>query len=145
MVLLGPGVTLVSRNGMEPSGPGSSTVNCMLGSCELMYYSSCWLCSAFWMTRVSSTNLNQRLGVEGRLEGFGFKLFHEQVCYEGADGGTQGCTINLFIVLTLEEEVGVFEAELQECDNLGNGHLGPLGECWVLCEFLLNYGDCWDH
>ena len=36
VVLLGPGVTLVSKNGMELSGPGSSTVNCMLGSCELM-------------------------------------------------------------------------------------------------------------
>ena len=59
-----------------------------------------------------------------------------------ADGGTHGCTMDLFIVLTLEEEVGVFEAELQECDNLGYGHLGPLGECWVLCESLLNNGDC---
>ena len=54
--------------------------------------------------------------------------------YEGVDRGIHGCT--------LEEEVGVFEAELQECDNLGNGYLGPLGECLVLCEFLLNYGDC---
>ena len=36
MVLFGPGVTLVSINGMEPSVPGCSTVNCMLGSCELM-------------------------------------------------------------------------------------------------------------
>ena len=79
MVLLGPGVTLVSRNGMDPSDPGSSTVNCMLGSCELMCCSSCWLCSAYWMARASSTKLNQRLGVEGRLEGFGFKLLHEQV------------------------------------------------------------------
>ena len=82
MVLLGPGVTLVFRNGMEPSDPGSSTVNCMLGSCELMCCSSCWLCSAFWMTRMSSTNLSQRLGVEGRLEDF-----HEQIGYEKADGG----------------------------------------------------------
>ena len=32
----------------------------------------------------------------------------------------------LFIILILEEEVGVFEAELQECDNLWNGHFGPL-------------------
>ena len=78
----------------------------------------------------------------GSLEGFGFKLFHEQVGYEGADGGTHGCMMYLFIVLTLEEEVGVFKAELQECDNLGNGHLGPLGECWVLCESFLHYGYC---
>ena len=92
MVLLGPGVTLVSKNGIEPSGAGSSTVNCMLGSCELIWCSSCWLCSAFWMTRVSSTNLTHRHGrVWCRLEGFDFKLFHEQVGYEGADGGTHGC------------------------------------------------------
>ena len=62
MVLLGPGVTLVSRKGMNPSVPGSSTVNCMLGSCELMCCSSCWLCSAFWMTRVSPTNLRHKVG-----------------------------------------------------------------------------------
>ena len=30
------GMTLVCRNGMEPSGPGSSTVNCMVGACELI-------------------------------------------------------------------------------------------------------------
>ena len=60
MVLFGPGVTLMSRNGMEPSVPGSSTVNCMLGSCELMWYSSGVLCSALWITRVLSTNLSQR-------------------------------------------------------------------------------------
>ena len=69
MVLLGPGVTLVSRKGMEPSVPGSSTVNCMLGSCELTCCSSCWLCSAFWMTRVLSTNLSHRLGMGGQFGG----------------------------------------------------------------------------
>ena len=31
----------------------------------------------------------------------------------GADGGTHSCTLYLFIILTLEEEVGVGEAELQ--------------------------------
>ena len=62
MVLLGPGVTLVSKNGIELSHAGSSTVNCMLGSCELMWCSKCWLHSAFWMTRVSSTNLSHRHG-----------------------------------------------------------------------------------
>ena len=50
--------------------------------------------------------------------------------------------MDLFIVITLGEEVGVFEAELQECDNLGYGHLGPLGECWVIYEHLVNNGDC---
>ena len=50
MVLFGRGVTLVSKNGMEPSVPGCSTVNCVLGSCELMWCSSCVQCSALWMT-----------------------------------------------------------------------------------------------
>ena len=62
MVLLGPDVTLVSTNGIEPSVPGSSTVNCMLGSCELTWCSSCVLFSALWITRVSSTNLTKRCG-----------------------------------------------------------------------------------
>ena len=67
--MLGPGVTLSSRNGIEPSDPGSSMVNCMSGSCELMCCSSCWLCSAFWMTRVSSINLSQRLRGGGKIGG----------------------------------------------------------------------------
>ena len=69
MVLLGPGLTFVSINGMEPSVPGSSTVNCMLGSCELMCCRNCWLCSASLMIRVSSTNLTHRLGGVGLIVG----------------------------------------------------------------------------
>ena len=46
-------------------------------------------------------------------KGLDFKLFHEDVCYERADGGSHRCTLYLFIILTLEEEVGVGEAELQ--------------------------------
>ena len=52
-------------------------------------------------------------GVRDGIEGFDFKLFHEDVCYEGADGESHSCTLYLFIILTLEEEVGVGEAELQ--------------------------------
>ena len=71
-------------------------------------------------------------GVGKGLEGFDFKLFHEDVGYEGADGGSHSCTLNLFIILTLEEEVGVGEAELQQGSDLGYGHGGPLWECGVL-------------
>ena len=46
-------------------------------------------------------------------EGFDFKLFHKDIGYEGANGGPHGCTLDLFIILTLEEEVGVGEAEVQ--------------------------------
>ena len=65
------------------------------------------------MTKVSSTNLSQREGVRDGTKGFDFKLFHEDVCYEGANGGPHSCTLYLFIILTLEEEVSVGEAELQ--------------------------------
>ena len=62
------------------------------------------------MTKVSSTNLSQR---EGGVEGFDLKVFHKDVCYEGADGGTHSCTLDFFIILILEEEVSVGKAELQ--------------------------------
>ena len=52
-------------------------------------------------------------GVGEGLEGFDFKLFHEDVGYERAEGGSHSCTLDLFIILTLKEEVGVGEAELQ--------------------------------
>ena len=64
------------------------------------------------MTRVSSTDLSQRWGMRGSAKGFNLKLFHEQVGNEWTDGGTHGCTIDLFIVLTLEEEVSIFKTEL---------------------------------
>ena len=78
------------------------------------------------MTKVSSTNLSQREGVGEGGEGFYFKLFHEDVSYEGANGGTHGCTLDLFIILPLEEEVGVGQAELQQGGDLLDGHAGSL-------------------
>ena len=65
------------------------------------------------MTKVSSTNLSQREGGRGGIKGFYLKLFHEDVGYERPDGGPHSCTLDLFIILTLEEEVSVGEAELQ--------------------------------
>ena len=65
-------------------------------------------------------------GVGEGGEGFYFKLFHEDVGYEGADGGTHSCTLDLFIILTLEEEVGVGQAELQQGGDLLDGHAGSL-------------------
>ena len=67
MVLFDPGVTFVSRNGMEPSIPGCSTVNCMLGSCEFICWNRCLLCSDLWITRVSLTKLSQRWEVRAVL------------------------------------------------------------------------------
>ena len=64
----------------------------------------------------------------GSVNGFDLKLFHEQVGNDGAYLGTLGCTMDPFIILTLEGEVCVFEAELHKGDYLGNGHAGPLGQ-----------------
>ena len=37
-------------------------------------------------------------------KGFHLKLFHKQVCYERAEGGTHSSTLDLFLILTLKEE-----------------------------------------
>ena len=58
-------------------------------------------------------------------KGFNPKLFHEHIAYEGTDRGTHGCIMDLFIKLTLEEEVCVFKAELQKGDYLWDGEVGP--------------------
>ena len=85
-VLSGCMVTKVSRNGSDPCWVGS-TVNCMWGSWVFMCWSRSWLSSAWLMTKVSSTNLSHMEGGVGAgLEGLDFKLFHEDVGYEGADG-----------------------------------------------------------
>ena len=63
----------------------------------------------------------------GSAKGFDFKLLHEQVGNWGADGGTHGCTMYLFIILTLEKEVCVFKAELQLGNYVWDGHVGPIG------------------
>ena len=47
-------------------------------------------------------------------KGFYLKLFHEQISYERTNGGSISCTLDLFIILTLEEEVSVGEAELSK-------------------------------
>ena len=59
-------------------------------------------------------------------KGFDFKLFHEQVNYEGTNGGTHSSTLDLFIKCALEEEVCVFKVELQEGNYLLDGHIGSL-------------------
>ena len=51
---------------------------------------------------------------------------------KGSNGGSHGSTMDLLVILTLEEKVCIFEAKLQQCDNLLSGHVGPLEECWIL-------------
>ena len=62
---------------------------------------------------MSSTNLSHKMGGEDRAKGLDLKFFHKQVGNKGTDGGTHGIIMDLFIILTLGEEVHVFEAELQ--------------------------------
>ena len=72
------------------------------------------------------------------LVGFGIFVFGvAQSCSKSVgplevDGGSHSCTLCLLIILTLEEEVGVGEAELQQGCDLDNGHGAPLWECSVL-------------
>ena len=54
--------------------------------------------------------------VGSHADSLSFKLFPEQVGNKGADGGTHGWTMDLVQILTLEEEVGIFEEKLQQCD-----------------------------
>ena len=65
-------------------------------------------------------------GVGKGIEGLDFKLFHEDVCYEGADGGSHSCTLYLLVILTLEEEVGMGKAELHQVSDLWDRHGCPL-------------------
>ena len=88
------------------------------------------------MMKVSSTNLSHRHGGGGRVYGLNLKLFHEEVCDEGADRGIHGCTINLFIILTLEEEVCVFETNSKRLTIWGMDMLvfgDNRGSCHNLC------------
>ena len=54
------------------------------------------------MTKVSSTNLSHEWEGGAGTKAFDLTLFHEQVRYEGANGGTHSSTLDLFIKLTLE-------------------------------------------
>ena len=55
------------------------------------------------MTKVSSTCLSLKQGMWAK--GFDLKLFHKQVGNEGTDWGTHGSTMDLFIILIMEEDV----------------------------------------
>ena len=40
----------------------------------------------------------------GRAKGLDFKLFHKQVGNKGANGGTHGSTMDLFVILTWKKK-----------------------------------------
>ena len=47
--------------------------------------------------------------IGSRADGFGLKLFHEQVKLR-ANGRAHGCTMDLFKIFTMEEKVCIFQA-----------------------------------
>ena len=59
-------------------------------------------------------------------DGFGFKLFHEQVSYNGTNGRTLGCTMDLFIIPTMEKEIGIIQAEFLQYSDVLYGRGGPV-------------------
>ena len=91
-MLLGPGKTKVSRKG-SATWFGSSTVNCICGSCELMCVAivDCVLLPGCQMCHPHILAIG--VGMWGRAKGLDFELFHEPVGNEGANGGTQGSTM----------------------------------------------------
>ena len=81
-VLLDPGETRVSKKGIDPPSLRFSVVNCIYGSMEFMYWRDCWLCSACWMTKVSSTHISHSQdGLRTVLMALGFEIFCEHIGY----------------------------------------------------------------
>ena len=65
-------------------------------------------------------------------KGLDLKLFHEQACYEKTNGGTHNSNMDLFIKLTLEEEVCVFKENSMRVTICGMGMLDlcdKVGSC----------------
>ena len=105
-VLSGPDETEMSKKGREPSWLDSSVVNWMCGSCQMICWRCCLCVSLVELWKCCLQTWAIGMGGGGRVYGLDFKLFHEQV--EGAYRGTHGCTMDLFVILTLQEEVHVF-------------------------------------
>ena len=73
-----------------------------------MCWSRSWLYSALLITKVSSTNLSHMEGGLGKdCRALTSNSSMKMLAMMGADGGSHGCTLFLFVILTLEEEVGL--------------------------------------
>ena len=55
-----------------------------------------------------------------------------------AYGWPHGCYLNLFIVLTLEQEVGVLYAEPQQDNDMEDRRGCSVGELSILFQFILD-------
>ena len=87
--------------------------------------------------KLLSTYLSQSLG------GFGAVLMalesnssHEWVGYNGNNGATHSCTIDLYIILTMEEEIGILR------HNSNNVVMCCMGIEDLLCSWKSCYNFC---
>ena len=81
------------------------------------------------MMKVSSTYLSQNLGGwKEELLALASNSSMNWFAIRRADGGAHGCTMDLFKLLSLEKEVGIFKAKLQQGNDLLDLHGGLVGE-----------------
>ena len=114
-VLSGLGETKVSKKGMECSCVRSllCKLNVLVNGVDVIQA----LVAVFYLLDgkgVIHIPKPQPRWMGGWVDALDFKLFHEKFCHSRADRGFRGCPISLFIILTLEEKIGVFKEELQQ-------------------------------
>ena len=138
----------MSRKGMDPSCLCSSVVNCMAESTEFMCCRNSSLLSCFKMTNVSSTNLFCHLGkFTAVIRALSSKNLHIQIGHYRAHSRPHSCPLVLLIILTLEQEIGVAQAKLQQVQDVLNGCGCSLVELCILFQLLLSNLQCrlhWD-
>ena len=136
-ILSGSGVTTVSRKGFDPSGLVFSVLNLIWGSMELMYSRNWFLCSVFWMKKMSSTSLLHKLGSGRCADGPDFELHSKHFGHNVAYGEPHSCYLSLFILLTMEQEKSVLEAEPQQGSAMLHANGCSVQEFCILFEFVL--------
>ena len=105
---------------------------------NLMCFMNWFVCSVFFMTKVSSTYLLQNLGWSGNVWIALISLFHEQVGHSWTYGWSHGCSLHLFIILTLEQEIHVLEAKPQQGNGVWDAHGFSVKEYCILFQFVIN-------
>ena len=136
-MLSGPDFTSISRKGIDPSVLGSSAVNCMLGSMEMMCSKNCVLWSVFWMKKVSSTYLFHSLGrsvavLMALVSNHSMKRLASNV----TNGWPHGCYILLLLTPYLGSGSRCFETELHVIWWCGE-------QIWMfLCEVVCPVPTC---
>ena len=137
------GVISMSRKGMELSSLVSSCVKWMLSSIEFMCSRKASFCVPWMMVKVSSTNLFQSVGGRCCGQGFGFKIFHKQICHYRAYRRPHSSSFDLLIHLSLEGKIGGSKAKFKQTGDLFHCHGCSLVQIFVFLQVLLDDGNCW--